>query len=102
CPDIGCVGHHQDDDLGPLGERLQCIADRSAGLADIRRQPALAKDKELMPAFDQVEGHRMTHDAEPDKTDFHDPSRAHGETLSAHTAPVPAKASSRAPSRTPD
>ena len=47
---------------------------RGAGFADIGRQPPLAIDEELVPALDQVEGHRMPHDPEPDKTDFHDPS----------------------------
>src|SRR6266700_1398967 len=39
-----------------------------------RRQRALAVDEELVPALDQIEGHGMSHDPEPDETDLHDPS----------------------------
>src|SRR5262249_31061423 len=69
---------HQDDGLRTLGDRLQRVADRGTGLADIRRQPTLAEYKELVPTLDQVEGHRMTHNPEPDKADFHDHSRHRG------------------------
>ena len=71
---IGRVGHHQDHDLGALGDLFQGVADGGAGFANIGRQPALAVHEKLVAALDQVEGHRMPHDPEPDKTDFHDPS----------------------------
>jgi len=73
-PDVGRVRHHQDDNLRTLGNRLQGVANRCTSLTDIRRQPALAIDKQLVPALDQVQRHRMTHDPEPDETDLHDPS----------------------------
>src|SRR5262249_53202001 len=60
-----------DDHLGLFGDRFQRVADDGARLLDRGRAGALAVDVELMPALCEVEGHRMPHDPQTDKTDLH-------------------------------
>src|SRR5207245_4754268 len=50
---------------------------------DLGWHRALAVDEQLVPALDQIVRHRPAHDAEPDKTDLHDPSPPWGSRLTA-------------------
>jgi hypothetical protein len=67
---VSRVGHHGEDDVGPLGHVTGIHARRGRAFGDGHRQAAAGVHEHLVTGGYQVAGHRRTHDAQADETDL--------------------------------
>src|SRR3546814_10668633 len=65
------VRHHQDDDIARRRHGGAARLGDATGRDQVIRYAGLAVEMQLVAALDQVERHRLAHDAEPDETDLH-------------------------------
>src|SRR3546814_3956006 len=65
------VRHHQDDDIARRRHGGAARLGDATGRDQVIRYAGLAVEMQLVAALDQVERHRLAHDAEPDETALH-------------------------------
>ena len=67
---VGCVGHHDDDDLGPLRHLAAGAAFGRSTVEELPGSRVEVLDEQLMARGLQMTRHWASHDSGPDETDF--------------------------------